>query len=247
MPGIGARKGLELERLLNGSPPRPLPGLLKAKLRERYLDTLASVYIYNEHRGYTSLDRVLEAVRAFCPDDPAFIAEIVSHRADEEKHYHMFRRWFELRGRMPLAVDRTCGHIDRFIERIFGCTIEQLDTRRIIAEPGEFERLCRVIMLTEQRGYQQLAALLRNPAVLSDPVLTRIFRIIHKDEPSHFLPYQHWLERHGKATANRRERLTDFTIHKSLMLAKLPSVFANPTIRRLQAWPHVDSRAYQAP
>jgi hypothetical protein len=33
-------------------------------LRDRYLDVLASVYIYNEYRGYTSLDRVLEAVRA---------------------------------------------------------------------------------------------------------------------------------------------------------------------------------------
>ena len=31
--------------------------------RERYLDILASVYIYNEYRGYTSLDRVLAAVR----------------------------------------------------------------------------------------------------------------------------------------------------------------------------------------
>ena len=29
----------------------------------RYLDLLASIYIYNEHRGYTALDRVLEAVR----------------------------------------------------------------------------------------------------------------------------------------------------------------------------------------
>ena len=30
----------------------------------RYLDLLGSIYIYNEHRGYTALDRVLEAVRA---------------------------------------------------------------------------------------------------------------------------------------------------------------------------------------
>ena len=215
-----------------------------ARFRERYLDTLASIYIYNEHRGYTSLDRVLEAVRACCPDDHVFIREIVSHRADEEKHYHMFRRWFELRRRMPMAVDRTCGHIDRFIEAAFGCTIEQLDTHRIIADPAQFEKLCRVIMLTEQRGYAQVGLLLRNPMVLSDPVLTRIFRIIHKDEPSHFLPYQHWLERNGKPIANWRERLTDYTIHKSLLLAKLPSLFVNPTVRRLRAWPDVDSRAY---
>jgi len=69
----GGRKGLDVERLLE-APARPLPKSLNARLRERYLDTLASVYIYNEHRGYTSLDRVLEAVRACCPDDAGFIA-----------------------------------------------------------------------------------------------------------------------------------------------------------------------------
>lgn len=220
------------------------PQSLIERLRDRYLDTLASIYIYNEHRGYTSLDRVLEAVRAICPQDTAFIAQIVSHRADEEKHYQMFRRWFELRGRMPLAVNRTCGHIDRFIEAAFGCTIDQLDTPRIIAQPAQFEKLCRIIMLTEQRGYTQVGVLLRNRFVLSDPVLTRIFRIIHKDEPSHFLPYQHWLVRNNRTTATWRERLTDWTIHKSLLLAKLPSLFVNPAVRRLEAWPDVDCRVY---
>ncbi len=220
------------------------PKPLMAKLRERYLDTLASIYICNEHRGYTSLDRVLEAVRACCPDDGTFIAEIISHRADEEKHYRMFQRWFERHGRMPLAVDHTCGHIDRFIEAVFGCAIEQLDTRRIIAEPGQFEKLCRVIMLTEQRGYAQVGLLLRNRMVLSDPVMTRIFRIIHKDEPSHFLPYGNWLQRNGKAGAGWRERLTDFTIHKSLLLAKLPSIFFNPAVPRLRQWPGDDGSVY---
>ena len=31
-------------------------------LRERYLLVLGSIYIYNEHRGYTAIDRVIEAV-----------------------------------------------------------------------------------------------------------------------------------------------------------------------------------------
>ncbi len=31
----------------------------------------------------------------------------------------MFKRWFELQGKMPLRVDRTCGHIDRFVEIMF--------------------------------------------------------------------------------------------------------------------------------
>ena len=89
-----------------------------AALRRRYLDVLASVYIYNEHRGYSSLDRVLEAVRAKYPEDLAFIAKVEKHRADERKHYVMFRRYFESLGRMPYEVDRTCGHIDRLIREM---------------------------------------------------------------------------------------------------------------------------------
>ena len=144
-------------------------------LRDRYLDVLASVYIYNEFRGYTSLDRVLEAVRARCPDETGFIAEVVKHRADEQKHYIMFKRWFERQGRMPLAVDRTCGHIDRFIHWVFGCTIEELNTSAVIATPGEFEQLCRVIMLTEQRGLAQVEILLKNRFVRADPIMLKIF------------------------------------------------------------------------
>ena len=83
--------------------------------QRRYLDVLGSIYIYNEHRGYTAIDRVLEAVRSRWPDDCEFIAKIEKHRVDERKHYMMFRRWFERRGTMPIAVDRAFGHIDRFI------------------------------------------------------------------------------------------------------------------------------------
>ncbi|MEP4783369.1 MAG: ferritin-like domain-containing protein, partial [Erythrobacter sp.] len=69
--------------------------------QSRYLDLLGSIYLYNEHRGYTAIDRVLDAVRARSPDDMALIAAIEQHRADERKHYVMFKRWFELRGMMP--------------------------------------------------------------------------------------------------------------------------------------------------
>ena len=101
-----------------------------AAVRRRYLDLLASIYIYNEHRGYSSLDRVLDAVKYRYPDETGFIAEVEKHRADERKHYVMFKRYFELRGYMPYRVDRTCGHIDRLIRLTFGCHIDQLDTRR---------------------------------------------------------------------------------------------------------------------
>ncbi|WP_249171826.1 ferritin-like domain-containing protein [Erythrobacter sp. JK5] len=156
--------------------------------RNKYLDLLGSIYIYNEHRGYTALDRVLEAVVARSPDDKEFIAAVEQHRADERKHYVMFKRWFELRGTRPLFVDRTFGHIDRFIEIMFATPIDKLDTQAIIDDDRLFERLCRVISLTEQRGHKQVEILLRNRFVRSDPALVRIFEVIERDEPSHWAP-----------------------------------------------------------
>lgn len=205
--------------------------------RRRYLDVLASIYIYNEHRGYTSIDRVLEAVRVRCPDDAAFIAAIEKHRADERNHYVMFRRWFELRREMPLQVDRACGHIDRFVEIVFRTTIDDLDTRAVIDSDAMFERLCRVIMLTEKRGMRQVDVLLRSRLVRSDPVLVRIFKIVERDEPSHWQPYQDWLTRTGRPQAKWHERLTDFWIHRELLFIKLPLVFLNPWLPRRSAWP----------
>ena len=215
-----------------------------AGFRQRYMDVLASIYLYNEFRGYTSLDRVLEAVRLRCPDDPVFQAEIAKHRADEHKHYRMFRRWFERQGRMPLVVDRGVGHIDRFIQWIFRCSIEELDTAAIVATPDDFERLCRVIMLTEQRGFAQVKIILKNKLIMSDPVMKRIFEIVHKDEPDHFLPYQRWLERHGRATVRWNERAADWTIHKVLMLGKLPALFLDSGRERMVHWPDEDPAVY---
>lgn len=206
-------------------------------VRNRYLDVLASVYIYNEFRGYTSLDRVLEAVRLRAPDDHTFHAEIARHRADERKHFVMFRRWFERQGRLPLQVDTGVGHIDRFIQWVFHCSIDELDTAAIAADPAEFERLCRVIMLTEQRGLRQVEVLLANRFVRSDPVMRKIFEIVHRDEPEHFLPYQRWLQRHGRATARWNERAADWCIHKVLMLGKLPALFIDSGRARMTHWP----------
>lgn len=218
---------------------------LTAAFRARFLDVLGSIYIYNEHRGYTSLDRVLEAVRARCADNPAFIADVEKHRADEEKHYRMFRRWFELKGKMPLKVDRTCGHIDQFIENVFGCTIDELDTDAIIADGDEFEKLCRVIMITEQRGMDQVEVLLKNSHVLSDRGMTSIFKVVERDEPSHWMPYHAWLRANGRRPKARwRERWTDYWIHKSLMLVKLPAIFLNRRNPRLTEWPDEDPAAY---
>ena len=209
---------------------------MRAFFRERYLDLLGSIYIYNEHRGYTAIDRVLEAVRARSPDDHVFIAAVERHRADERKHYLMFRRWYEKRGQMPLFVDRTCGHIDRFVEIMFGSTIDRLDTQAVIADDQLFEKLCRVISLTEKRGYRQVEILLAHPLVKRDQGLMKIFRIIKQDEPSHWEPYDNWLRAHGKRKPRWWERAIDAFIHSELLFLKLPALFVNFGIGRRTSW-----------
>ncbi len=210
---------------------------MRAWFSRRYLDLLGSIYIYNEHRGYTALDRVLEAVRARSPGDRAFIAAIEKHRADERKHYLMFRRWYEKRGQMPLYVDRTCGHIDRFVEIMFRTTIDRLDTHAVITSDRLFEKLCRVISLTEKRGYVQVETLLKHPIVNQDPGLMKIFRIIKEDEPSHWAPYDGWLRANRKREPKWWERAVDTFIHSELLFLKLPVLFLNLGMRRRSDWP----------
>ena len=207
-----------------------------AWFRHRYLDVVGSIYIYNEHRGYTAIDQVLDAIRQRSPDDTAMIARVEQHRADERKHYVMFRRWFERRGVMPLSVNRSFGHIDRFVEIMFRKHIANLDTRSIVERDELFERLCRVVSLTEQRGYRQVEALLSNRMILSDPVLTKIFRIIKVDEPSHWAPYDDWLRANAKREPRWWERAVDSFIHTELLFVKLPFLFLNPFIKRRQDW-----------
>jgi len=205
--------------------------------RRRYLDLLGSIYIYNEHRGYTALEHVLGAVRARWPDNHGLIHRIEQHRADERKHYLMFRRWFQRRGQMPLEVGRTCGHIDRFVEIMFGSTIDALDPLAIVRSDTHFERMCRVISLTEKRGHRQVEILLRHPLVRSDSTLTKIFRVIEQDEPSHWAPYDDWLQAHGRRPASWWERAIDGFIHGELLFLKLPILFLTPALRRRSNWP----------
>ena len=198
---------------------------MKKWISQRYLDLLGSIYIYNEHRGYTALDRVLGAVKAKHPEATKFIAAVEKHRADERKHYVMFKRWFQLRGTMPIALDRAFGHIDRFIEITFGTPIDSLDTDAIIASDDLFERLCRVISLTEKRGLKQIEILLEHPVVKQDKALLRIFEVVHVDEPDHFEPYDQWLAANSRRKPNPWERWIDRMIHSELLFIKLPILF----------------------
>lgn len=204
--------------------------------RRRYLDLLGSIYIYNEHRGYTALDRVLKAVRARYPDDEELIGLVEKHRADERKHYVMFKRWFELQDKRPMSLDRAFGHIDRFIEIMFGTPIDKLDTQDVIDRDELFERLCRVISLTEKRGYNQVEILLGNRFVRSDPALVRIFEVIKRDEPSHWAPYDGWLRDNAKRDPKWWERMVDGFIHAELLFLKLPVLFLNPFVKRREDW-----------
>ena len=205
--------------------------------RRRWLDLVASIYIYNEHRGYTALDQILVAIRKRFPEEHDFIAEVEAHRADEHKHYLMFRRWFEKRGIRPLFVDRTCGHIDRFIEIMFRSRINDLNAVSLIDDKRNFEKMCRIVSLTERRGYRQVEILLRHPFVLSDSMLTKIFQVIKVDEPSHWVPYERWLARNRARKPAWWERMIDRFIHSELLLLKLPILFLNPALRRSTAWP----------
>lgn len=211
-----------------------------AKAHRRYLDILASVYIYNEHRGYTSIDRVLEAVRHKHADAKQFIADIEKHRRDERQHYMMFRRYFESLGAMPYEVDNTCGHIDRLIRLTFGCGIDDLDTERVANEPELFDRLCRVITLTEMRGMRQVETLLNSRLMTSERALVKIFKVIERDEPSHWAPYLGWIKDHGGRMPSWTERMADAWVHRSLILFKLPLLYLNPRLRRRSTWADAD-------
>ncbi len=120
--------------------------------RNRYLDILGSIYIYNEHAGTPRSTICCRRCAGAGREERELIARIEKHRADERKHYVMFRRWFERRGMMPYALDAAFGHIDRFVAIMFGQGIDDLDKRRVVADDRLFGKLCRVISLTEKRG-----------------------------------------------------------------------------------------------
>ncbi len=207
-----------------------------ARLKRRYLDILASVYVFNEHRGYSSLDRVLDALRASHPEAEQFITAVEKHRKDERKHYDLFKHWFIRKGVMPYSVDKTCAHIDRLIRFTFGCDVDGIEAEKVIANEALFDKLCRIIVLTEQRGMTQVEQLLMMPTITSDRGLKQIFRIVERDEPSHWMPYAQWLSNNGDGTPRWHERLADWWVHKSLILFKLPLLYCNPWLRRRHDW-----------
>jgi hypothetical protein len=98
--------------------------------------------------------------------------------------------------------------------------------------------LCRIIMLTEIRGMRQVDVLLQSFLVKSDRSLMKIFRVVERDEPSHWMPYEAWLASHDGGPPRLGERLADHWVHLSLIIAKLPLLFLNPRLARRRTWQH---------
>ncbi|MBI1391186.1 MAG: ferritin-like domain-containing protein [Alphaproteobacteria bacterium] len=206
------------------------------RVERRFLDVLASIYIYNEYRGYSSIDRVLKSMKARHSSEHWFIEAVEKHRRDERKHYLMFKKYFIDQGRMPFAVDSSCGHIDRLIRLTFGCGIDDLDTDAVSRSDDLFFRLCRIIMITEIRGMNQLDILLEDRLVRGDPALVKIFKVIQKDEPSHWTPYRDWLEKKNGGDPRWNELAADWAVHKSLVFWKVPSLLLSPGLKRRSGW-----------
>jgi hypothetical protein len=196
-------------------------------LANRIRDVILSIYLFNEHRGYTYLEKLAEAFRQKYPDDHIIIRAIEKHARDERTHYELFKNYFLQNGRQPFQIGAFYGYCDQMVKAIFGTDIAGIDPERIMRDEQAIYRLCRAIMVTERRGMSQVAALLRQPVIKSDPELARIFAIVEKDEPSHTFPYQHWLKKHQQEMPALRERIADAWIHYSLLLIKIPYLFFN--------------------
>jgi hypothetical protein len=120
---------------------------------------------------------------------------------------------------------------------MFRSAIDDLEPHQIVGRDALFERLCRVISLTEKRGHKQVEILLRHPLVEGDARLMKIFRVIEQDEPSHWAPYDDWLHSHGCREPRWWERAIDSFIHSELLFLKLPILFLNPRLARRSGWP----------
>lgn len=204
---------------------------------DRYTRVLTSVYLYNEYRGYTELERLVTALREKFPLEHEFISAVEKHTDDERKHYLMFRHYFESRGEMPLKVGSSSGYIDRLVNIVFGTDLDDLNTEEIVTDDNKFFRLCRLIMITEFRGMKQVETILRSRLIRSNEELQKIFKVIERDEPSHWQPYQKWLRSHNSDGVTFRERAADFITHYMLIIFKLPLLFCDPFHDRSREYP----------
>lgn len=200
----------------------------------RFYDVLLSIYIYNEYTGYTELEKLLEAIIIKYPNETTFIVSVRKHMEDEKKHYQMFKVYFTKKGTFPFEVTKQYGYIDLFVKHIFNEDLKTLDQNRIINNDNEFMKLCRLIMMTEFRGMKQVKTLLKSPLIKRSDTLTKIFKVVEKDEPSHCYPYQYWLKKFNSHEPRLKEKLVDLFIHYSLMIYKVPVLLLNGKLKRMK-------------
>ena len=160
--------------------------------RQHYLDLLGSIYIYNEHRGYTAIDRVLSAIELDGLGSGIYSRRIEKHRSDERKHYLMFRRWFERRGRCRW---QSTGLADISIALSTLCS----ESRSTAREPSWLPTTCSsdvprgVVDRTARvsSGGNFVRSTRSSSAIRT---LMKIFRIIREDEPQAIgQPYDRWI------------------------------------------------------
>lgn len=206
-------------------------------LKQRFYDVVASVYLYNEHVGWKGLERLLEAAKNKLPAETELHQAMAKHVKDERKHYLLFKKHFQEEGRMPLRVGPTFGYVDQFIRLVFRKSMDLLDEEAVLSDERQFFRMCRLIMMTERRGMTQVVSLMRNGLIRRHAGLMKIYKVIEEDEPSHFLPYERWLESRGSEQPGWREKLADLWIHYSLLLLKIPLLFLSVRMQRLGEFP----------
>ena len=85
-------------------------------------------------------------------------------------------------------------------------------------------------------AHRQVDALLLNRIVRSNRRLMKIFRIKEADEPSHWAPYDSWLNANAKRARAGGGRALDGMIHSELLLVKLPLLFCSSPIPRRTDW-----------
>ena len=93
---------------------------------------------------------------------------------------------------------------------------------------------------------RQVESLLRNRHVVADNRLRKIFEVVERDEPSHWMPYEDWLSRNGRIQPRWWEKLVNLRIHGELMLIRIPAIFVNWRAARCAAWPDAADPALPA-
>jgi hypothetical protein len=204
---------------------------------ERFHEVLMSVYLYNEHRGYTQLEALASALRDARPSEHALVDAVAVHARDERRHYRMFRAWFVRRGVMPLRIDSASGYIDRLVIAATGASLDTVDLALAAANDAALTRLFRLIVLTERRGLAQVRSLLRLSSVLLDRDMRAMFEVVERDEPAHFLPYEAWLARQYAVAPTRRERWADVCTHSMIVGLGVPRLLCDLRVQRLDAFP----------